>query len=68
MQEEEAARALEGSKPAVTNGHDAQAGATPRGCGKELVALSASARLPALLRNSSITLDLGCCCQHTTLL
>lgn len=67
MKEEEAAQAP-GSKPTVTNGGDAQAGATPWGCGKELEAVRAPAGLPALPRKSSITLDLGWCCQHTTLL
>lgn len=68
MEEEEAAQAPEGSKPAVTNGHCAQAGTTPCGYGKELVAVRAPAGLPAFPRNSSINMDFSECWQHTTLL
>lgn len=57
-----------GSKHTVSKGPKAQAGATPCGCGKELVVMRAPVGLPALPRNSSTALDLGCCCKHTTLL
>lgn len=69
MQGAEGARSSPGPggfKPAVTNGHGAQAGDTPWGCGKELVAVGAPAGLPALPRKSKITLGLGCCFQRTT--